>query len=270
MAAAHAFDQPSPAPSASGTSLYRLDVERLQELRPDLIITQDLCSVCSIDLPAVRAAAARMSPRPEVLSLNPHSFEGVLDDILTIGRAMGLERRAEDVLAALRERFYRAADFVNAFTAPTRVLFLEWTDPPFVAGHWTPQLIERAGGDPLLNPTAPLHGAGSGAGAQMAHRAAGPSRRVSIEELRSIDPQTIIIAPCGVALADAPPHVEALREQEWWRQMTSERSRRIALVDGNQIFSRPGPRLVEGYEFLVGWLNDRAELIPEGFPWRAM
>lgn len=257
-----------PAPS-SGPSLYRLDVDRLQELRPDLIITQDLCSVCSIDLGSVRKAAAALDPVPAILSLNPTSFEGVLDDLIAVARALGRDSVGVEAVVALRERFFRAADRINPFTRPVPTLFLEWTDPLFVAGHWTPQLIERAGGEPLLNPTIAMAGAGAGAGGQMAHRVAGPSLRVTTDEAAACRPEAVIVSPCGIGLAAIPDLMAGLEAQGWWRGLPAVEAGRVALVDGNQMFSRPGPRLVDAYEWLVGWLNDRPEVIPKGFPWRA-
>jgi iron complex transport system substrate-binding protein len=252
---------------ASGRSLYRLDADRLRSLRPDLIVTQDLCSVCSIDAGSVRAAAASVDPPARVLSLSASSFEGMFDDLATLGRAVGMEDAARKALVALRERFFRAADFVNPFVDGPRVVFLEWTQPLFVAGHWTPQLIERAGARCPLNPTRALEGAGAGAGAQMAHRVAGPSRRATAEELVAAAPDAVIISPCGVGLDAMDPHLAPLRRAAWFRDLPAVREGRVAIVDGNAMFSRPGPRLVDAFEWLVAWLNDRPTLTPPGFPW---
>jgi len=249
---------------ASGAPLYRLDTQRLQELRPDVILTQDLCEVCSIDLGTVRRAAAEMHPSPEVVSLNPETFEDVLDDIVTIGRAVGMPERAQDALVRLRERFFSAADYVAILAEQPKVVFLEWADPLFIGGHWTPQLIERAGGSHPLNETVPMDNAGAGSGAQMAHRVAGKSIRVAVA---AVGPDAVIVCPCGVKLADIPAHLRAIEAEPWWRELPAVTSGRVALVDGNQMFNRPGPRLVDAYEWLVGWLNDRPHLIPEGFPW---
>ncbi|TVQ33131.1 MAG: cobalamin-binding protein [Phycisphaeraceae bacterium] len=252
---------------ASGSSLYTLDTRRLAALRPDLILTQDLCEVCSIDLNTVRAAAAGMDPAPTVVSLNPGSFEEVLDDVLTVGRAAGLEAEARAALVGLRERFFRAADHVTPYTDGPRVAFLEWTDPIFVGGHWTPQLVERAGAAHPLNPTKAIEGSGSGEGAQQAHRIAGKSRRIEAEALIASEPEAIIVCPCGLTLEQAREETRLLAEQSWWRELPAVRAGRVAVVDGSQMFNRPGPRLVDAYEWLVGWLNDRPELIPKGFPW---
>ncbi len=253
---------------ARGESLYRLDEARVQELAPDLIVTQDLCDVCSIDVRAVRALAAKMDSPPRVLCLNPQSFEGVLDDVLTLGTATAHEREAEAALFALRDRYFRTADSVNPYTHHPSVLFLEWTDPLYIGGHWTPQLIERAGGAHPLNPTAPMAGAGAGAGGQWAHRTAGKSIRVTHEQIVDSAPQFVIVCPCGLSLEQAIAETRKLADQSWWKSLPAVNTGRVAVVDGNEMFSRPGPRLVDAYEFLVGYLNDLPELIPEDFPWQ--
>lgn len=264
------IDRQVGAALAAGGSLYRLDVEGLQALKPDLIITQDLCAVCSIDLESVRAAAAAMSPAPRVLSLNPQSFEDVLDDLIRIGQAAGLEAQARQAVVALRERFFRAADYVNGFAGRPTVVFLEWADPPFIGGHWTPQLVERAGADHPLNPTKAMPGAGAGAGGQMAHRLAGKSVRVAPELIERLDPDFLIVCPCGVALREVESHLSSIARAPWFASLRAVRSGRTAIVDGSAMFNRPGPRLVDAYEWLVGWLNDRPELIPADFPWKTL
>jgi len=263
------INQAVSAQLATGESLYTLDVERLAELRPDVIITQDLCKVCSIDLNTVRGVVAKMSRRPLVVSLNPTTIEAVFDDMLAIGRAIGMEGRAAAVVGGLRERMYRAEEFVTPFAAAPTVAFLEWTDPIFAGGHWTPQLIERAGGLHPLNPTAAPQSAGAAAGPiGQTLRAAGPSIRVPAEVVAAIRPEFVVVCPCGLSLEDAWRETRLLAEKPWWRELPAVRAGRVAVVDGNQMFNRPGPRLVDAFEWLVGWLNDRPEVMPEGFPWR--
>lgn len=233
----------------SGQSLYTLDVERLAALRPDLILTQDLCEVCSIDLHAVRRAASAMRPAPAILSLNPHSLEDVFDDMLRVGEAVGRSREAEAAMVGLRERFFNAKDFVNAYAPGPEVAFLEWLDPIFVGGHWTPQMIESAGGRHSLN----------AAGAK--------SRAVSPAELIGSSPEFVVVCPCGLGLDAVRREMATLLCQPWWRELPAVQSGRVALVDGNRMFNRPGPRLVEAFEWLVGWLHGINRLIPAGFPW---
>lgn len=256
-----------------GQSLYHLDADRLRDLAPDVILTQDLCEVCSIDLATVRRVAADMNPAPRVLSLNPQSFEDVLDDLARIGVAVGLEREAREALVALRNRFFSAADFVNPYEEARPVVFLEWIDPLFAGGHWTPQLIERAGGAHPLNPTAPMENAGMGAGGQWAHRLAGKSRRVEPADVVASAPEFLIVCPCGLDLDTTERELRAIAGADWFRALPAVRAGRVALVDGNQMFNRPGPRLVEAYEWLVWWLGgkrcDTLGARTEDFPWRA-
>ncbi len=254
---------------AAGTPLYRLNEALLRELRPDVILTQDLCQVCSIDLDTVRAVAASMSPQPRIVSVNPETFEDVLDDVLTIGEAVGLTDNAESLVVDLRERFYRTSEAVPSFVEGPSVAFLEWTDPVFVGGHWTPQLIDRAGASHTLNPTFAAADTGSGVAAQLDQRIAGKSVRVSHEDLVVSRPEAVIVCPCGLDLAATRRAVKEIEDESWWRELPAVKSGRVALVDGNQMFNRPGPRLVDAFEWLVGWLNDRPELIPQGFPWES-
>jgi ABC-type Fe3+-hydroxamate transport system substrate-binding protein len=258
-------------------SLYTLDLALLERLRPDVILTQDLCGVCSIDLASVRRLAERISPSPAIVSLNPTTFEGVLDDHLTVGRAVGLDADAEACVVRLRERIYRAAEYVTPFVDGPGVAFLEWTDPIFIGGHWTPQLIERAGARHPLNPTVPVEGAGAGLGPiGETQRAAGKSVRVPAEVLAASRPDVLVVAPCGLSLEQAVRETAALATSAWWAELPAVRAGglggaggagRVAIVDGNQMFNRPGPRLVDAFEFLVSFLNDRPEVMPAGFPW---
>lgn len=301
---------------AEGRSLYTLDEAGLAALSPDLLITQDLCGVCSIDLATVRRIAARLPSKPRVLSLNPRSLEDVLDDVLRVGEAIGARERAEREVAGLRERLDAAGAIVNPFEDGPRVAFLEWTEPIFVGGHWTPELIERAGARHPLNPTRAAAiassegnaGAGAGVGvsggisggvqigfgadlavargghdkgddgddaASVRDRAersplapgAPPSRRVTPEELAASEPEAIVICPCGVTLEQASAEAKGLLAREWFRALPAAREGRIAVVDGSQMFNRPGPRLVDAFEWLVAWLHDRPGAMPQDFPW---
>lgn len=252
-----------------GESLYTLDAPLLASLRPDLIITQDLCEVCSIDLATVRQVAAAMPSPPRVLSLNPTTIDGVFDDVLRIGQALGVEAAARDFSTTLRERAFAAEEFVNPFALKPVVGFLEWTDPLFVGGHWTPQLIERAGGQHPLNPSVPVIDAGAGEGpAGRSQRVAGKSFSITPTTFAAAAPEYLIICPCGLTLEQAWREAELLAQHDWFRSLPAVRQQRVAVVDGNQMFNRPGPRLVDALEFLVGWLNQRPDQIPRDFPWR--
>jgi ABC-type Fe3+-hydroxamate transport system substrate-binding protein len=262
------------AGGSANQSLYSLFAERLLALRPDVILTQDLCEVCSIDLETVRGIAReleRLGHRAQVVSLNPTTVEGVLDDLLTVGRAVGLEGRARDEVVRLRERLFAAGEHVNPFDDGPVVAFLEWTDPLFCAGHWTVQMIERAGGRHPFNPTVARPASGAAAGPQQGERVAGRSQRITPEELVAARPERVVVCPCGMGMEASRACARALAEQLWWRDLpaASAPPSRVAIVDGNQMFNRPGPRLVDAFEWLVGWMTDQERLMPRGFPWEA-
>ncbi len=266
-----AIDREVSAALSQGESLYELDEAALARLAPDLIITQDLCEVCSIDRRTVERVAAAMASKPRVLSLNPQGFEDVVEDLARVGEALGLSERAMHVGVGWRGRMYAAQEHVNALEEPSPVLFLEWTHPAFCAGHWTVQLIERAGGSHPWNPTRAPSGMGEATGMQQGARRAGKSRRLEVAEIVDAKPQAVVIAPCGFDLARSVASARALwtdeATREWWRELPAVRNGRVAVVDGNQMFNRPGPRLVDAFEFLVGWLQGRERIIPDGFPW---
>ncbi|MFG0329901.1 MAG: ABC transporter substrate-binding protein [Phycisphaerales bacterium] len=239
--------------SGGATSLYTIDEARLRALEPDLILTQDLCEVCSIDLNTVRRIAADLSPTPEIVSLNPTSLEEVFDDLLRVGEAVDRPDDAKRAMVELRERYFSAKDHVNAYMTGPEVAFLEWIDPIFVGGHWTPQLIEAAGGTHSLNPP----------GAK--------SRAVEPLELVEAQPEWLVVAPCGMTLERVARELdEIIPASRWWNTLPAVADGRVALVDGSAMFNRPGPRLVDAFEWLVGWLHDRPDLIPVDFPWRPL
>lgn len=258
---------------SDSSSLYELDTGMLESLRPDIILTQNLCDVCSIALPEVQAAAKRIGERtgrePRVISLDPHTLEQVYDDCLTIGRAIDHEDQAMHAVTRLRERFYAAADLVPTFAHAPVVGFMEWTDPIFIAGHWTVQLIERAGGRHPLNETVAKPQAGAAAGAMHSERTAGKSIAVPASIFAATQPEALVIAPCGLNLAQTRDATRELVSQDWFQSLPAVRSGKVALVDGNQYFNRPGPRLVDAFEWLTAWLHDRPERMPTGFAWEA-
>jgi iron complex transport system substrate-binding protein len=255
----------------AGEPLYTLDETRLRDLAPDVILTQDLCDVCSIDLKTVERLAQTMTPRPKVVSLNPQGIEDILDDLLRVGQAVGLESQAQAAMVDLRGRFHRAVDFTNPYADPIPVAFLEWTNPLFVAGHWTVQMLERAGASHPLNPTRIQDNAGAAAGPQVAQRVAGKSFRVTPEQLMESAPEFIFIAPCGFDMVATRAAAASLASQRWWRLLPAVRAHtatnpRVFLIDGNQMFNRPGPRLADAFEWLVAILQGRPDLMPQGFP----
>lgn len=220
---------------ASGASLYTLDEKRLAELAPDLLFTQELCPVCAVSTAQVGDAVAPLAQSarcPEVLSLDPTRLEDVLADILHVGLRLGRSAAAEALVDDLRARLERVERATHGHPRPT-VVALEWLDPPFLGGHWVPQMISIAGGrDPF--------------GVAPGER----SRRVPREKIAAADPDWIIAMPCGFDAAGASRELAKLAGNEVWEGLRAVQSGRVAAVDANGCFSRPGPRLVDGIEQL--------------------
>jgi len=231
-------------------SLYTLDADALSNLEPDLILTQDLCNVCSIDLETVKRIAARLPRAPRVLNLNPSSIEDVMDDLLHIGEACNLIAPANEALVELRARWWTARDHVNELIPGPVTALLEWMDPLYIAGHWTPQLIEQAGG------RHPLNDAGR------------PSKVIQPDQLVEAAPERLVIAPCGMDLHAIDGEIQTLTGASWWNQLPAVQRGQVALVDGSAWFNRPGPRLVDAFCWLTAWINDRPELAPADPPVR--
>jgi len=242
---------------SSGQSLYTIDEQQLCNLNVDLILTQDLCKVCAIDLQTVERIAARLSPRPRILCLNPQNLDDVLQNLMEVGEAVGLAPRAKEALAALHARLHAVDACVALHSQSHRrvsnVAFIEWSDPLYVGGHWTPQLIERAGGCHPLNP-----GKGS--------NGAGKSFAVTADQLVASDPELIIVCCCGLDLAAVRHEAASLQAKDWWPSLRAVQAGRVALVDGDAMFNRPGPRLVDALEWLCSVLTEQPDRSPPDFP----
>ncbi|HEX2359337.1 MAG TPA: ABC transporter substrate-binding protein [Solirubrobacterales bacterium] len=220
----------------AGRALYELDEVVLRELDVDLIATQAVCEVCAVSSDDVRAVAARLPSRPEVVSLDPGSLDEVLADLPRLGEATGAAEAANALRARLDSRLDAVRERVAGAPAP-RVLALEWLDPPFVGGHWIPEMITIAGGADAIGT----------AGAK--------SRTAGWEELRAAKPEVVVAMPCGWDSARA--RQEALGH---WEELADLGAERVIAVDAAASFSRPGPRLVEGTELLAHLLHpDRVE-----------
>jgi len=244
---------------SAGQSLYTLDVPQLKSLRPDVVLTQDICAVCAIDLPTVERVAAELEPRPDVVSLNPLNLEDVLTNLTQLGAAVGMAAEASAALSGLRQRIAAVDERVAAWRArpgaggAPSVAFVEWPDPIYVGGHWTPELIARAGGRHPLNPSRGAEGAGK-------------SFPVPSENLLESDPDLVVLCPCGLGLEATRQEAAKLQRAPWWQSLRAVREGRVALVDGDAMFNRPGPRLVDALEWLASELLGEAALAPPAFP----
>jgi iron complex transport system substrate-binding protein len=219
---------------ARGESLYAVDAQALEELAPDLIITQDLCHVCAASPDDLGAALTRFAERPEVLCLNPQDLGDVWRDILWVGEETRRGRAAEALLEKIGERLGRLEGVVAERSERPRVAFLEWLQPFYVGGHWVPEMIELAGGHDVLG------------------RVHTPSFRVTLEEIIDAAPDIILLAPCGYGVGQARNEYQSMLHSDEWNALPAVRSGRVFALEANSYFSRPGPRLITGIEALAG------------------
>lgn len=216
---------------ARGDDLYHLAEDALARLDADLVVTQDLCAVCAVDVSVVDDALAHLGCTAEVLTIDPHTLEEVLDSILLLGRVTGHEAEALALVASQRARFAAVASRTTGRPRP-RVMLLEWTDPPYAPGHWVPEMIESAGGVPLLG------------------KPGARSERVLWETIHEAAPDVVVVAPCGYDLAGAASLAEELVASGVLPSGVP-----VHAVDANASWARPGTRLVDGVEELAGILH---------------
>jgi len=223
-----------------GEPIYRLDEVAMRDLAPDLVLTQDLCAVCAVPSGRVNEALDVLGCQAEVLSMDPSSLDEVLDCLVRVGAATGTEQTAARLVSDLRRRLAEVEAKVAGLERP-RTFALEWSDPPFNGGHWVPEMIQKAGGTPVLgNPGV-------------------DSVRVSWQQIHEADPEVVVFMPCGydadAAAAEALPFVD--------RPELASADKFFA-VHASAYFSRPGPRLVDGVEILAAALHP--EVIPQSRP----
>jgi iron complex transport system substrate-binding protein len=225
----------------AGRPLYELDETLLTRVRPDIVITQDLCHVCAIT-PAQLARALRVLPAPpRVLSLNPSTLDDVLVDIERIGDTIGRAQEASALVEQLRARLHAVLlQVAHAETRP-RVVCLEWLDPLFAAGHWVPEMVACAGGVDVLG--AP----GS------------PSAQITWEQVQAARPDVLVIMPCGFSIARTKQEMNRLTKRTGWKELPAVKNGAVFLVDAAAYFSRPGPRLIDGVEILAACLYPALE-----------
>lgn len=226
-------------------SLYEVDLEALKNIQPDLIITQDLCHVCAASPGDLASALANLPRAPQVLSLIPNTLADVWNDIRTVGQAAGRGSEAEGLVSELRARVAKVEQAVSGVSARPRVLCLEWLDPPFVAGHWVPDMVARAGGQDVLG------------------KVGEPGYRVPWEKIFAAQPEVIVVMPCGYHLEQTVEEFRSMRFPPSWNDLLGVREGRVFAVDPSSYFSRPGPRLATGVEIL-GYIchPDRAPVTP--------
>jgi len=222
---------------ARGEDLYHLDRGALAGLDPDVVVTQNLCAVCAVDVSVVDDALAFLGCRAEVVMIDPHTLAEVEESILRLGEVTRRQRSSRALVSSIQQRTARVAERVEARPRP-RVAVLEWTDPPFAPGHWIPEMVWLAGGDPVIG------------------AAGAASRRISWDDLRAAQPDVVVIAACGYNRQGTTVLARALVGGGVWPPGVG-----VVAVDGNASWARPGTRLVDGLEELADFLHpatDRA------------
>jgi iron complex transport system substrate-binding protein len=218
---------------ADGEPLYVLDRELLAREKPDVILTQDLCRVCAVPSGQVERALAEIGlPHAEVLSLDPKTLDEVIEQIAVVGKVLGRDEVAREVVGSLRERVDGVRRTATRLPS-VRVLALEWSDPPFVAGHWIPEMVEAVGAVNLLSDVEQ------------------PSHEVTWREIGDALPEVVVFMPCGYYLEEAQDEAPGLFAHPDFADTPAARGGNVFAVDATSYFSRPGPRIVDGLEILA-------------------
>ena len=230
-ASSAAIDAGVRALASTGAPVFTLDAPLVASLAPKVLLTQSVCDVCALPASEVDRAVAAMANAPAVVSLGGTTLDGVWDDVRRVGDAIGRRAEAEALIEASAARMRRVHETLEAARAPRpRVAVIEWMAPLFVAGHWSPELVRRAGGiDVLAEPG--VH-----------------SVQVDVDAVRAADPEVLLFAPCGFDVDRAACEAEALLETDEW---SWARDRAAWALDGNSLTSRPGPRLVDAIEVMA-------------------
>ena len=226
-----------------GLSLYQVDEKLLQELAPDLILTQDLCQVCAPSGNEVTQALNLLPKKPQILWLTPKSLEEIFDNLRELGGATGRVHEAEALIAAGRARLEKLTDATRNLSQRPRVFCMEWLDPVYCSGHWMPEMVEIAGGVDALA------------------RKGTDSVRIPWEDVLQWAPEVLIITPCGFNLDHVIEQTPQILNYPGWSELPAVRDGRVYAVDANSYFARPGPRVVEGTELLAHLFH------PDLFQW---
>jgi iron complex transport system substrate-binding protein len=230
---------------ARGESLYAVDAEALEELAPDLIVTQDLCQVCAASPDDLAAVLHRFDQPPEVLSLNPQDLGDVWRDILWVGEATCRGHEAEHLLQKIGARLGQLERQLESIEHRPHVAILEWLQPFYAAGHWVPEMVEVAGGKDVLG------------------RTCTPSFRVTAEEVIEASPEILLIAQCGYSARQARDEYRSMTFPEEWNDIPAVRDGHVYAMEASSYFSRPGPRLLAGIEALAKIFHSQIVVSPE-------
>jgi iron complex transport system substrate-binding protein len=222
-------------------AVYEVDARLLEELEPDVIVTQSQCEVCAVSLRDVeRAVCSWLKKCPRIVSLKPDALADIWRDIENVAVALDAYHRGADLIAQMQGRMQTIADRAQQMTNRPRIACIEWIDPLMAAGNWVPELVAMAGGENLFG------------------EAGKHSPWMTWEQLVVADPEVIVFMPCGYDLSRTRADVPLLEAKPEWSSLQAVRARRVHVTDGNQFFNRPGPRLVESLEILAEILHPQA------------
>jgi iron complex transport system substrate-binding protein len=243
------IDQQVKDVAAGGASLYRLDVKKLRDIQPDMIVTQDLCHVCAASPNDLGAVLSSFTHAPQILALTPHTLNDVWSDIQTVGDACQRSEEARQLVSSTKQQLAELkADQVN----PPRVLCLEWLDPPFVGGHWVPEMVRLAGGIDVLG------------------RVGKPGYEIDWRGIVASDPDFILAMPCGYHRQDVEQELERVPFPPEWLYLRAVRNGNVFAMDSSSHFSRPGPRLLDGIiemsELFAGFKGKRRKIVGRAAP----
>jgi len=232
--ASYDIDQRVKAIIQEGTAVYRVFADRLAELHPDVIVTQDQCEVCAASLSDVEQALCDWTGRPmRIVSLQPDSLADIWGDIRKVAGALGIDGQGEALVSDLRKRMTAVQAQATAQAERPRVACIEWVDPLMAAGNWVPELVEMAGGENLFG------------------EAGKHAPWMTWDELALADPDVIVVLPCGYDIARTRQDMPILEAKPGWRDLRAVREGRVVIADGNQYFNRPGPRVAESLEIMA-------------------
>ncbi len=248
------IDQRVKAIVQEGLSVYRVDGEMLRQLKPDVIVTQSQCEVCAVSERDVEQAVCDwLDGRPKVVSLKPDKLADVWEDVRGVAVALGVADRGEELVARLRQRMRVIADRAGALPGRPTVACVEWVEPLMASGNWMPELVAMAGGVNLFG------------------EAGKHAPWMEWRQLVERDPDVILVLPCGFDIARTRQEMPALTAKPEWPRLRAVRSGRVFLLDGNQFFNRPGPRLAESLEILAEVLHPEAfRFGHEGAGWQRL
>lgn len=225
------------------TALYTINEALLRKLKPTVILTQSLCQVCAVDQEQVQDLADSMEDSPVVVDLSPMSLNGLYHSIRQVAAVTASRGEGQKLLVQLQRRVHTIAERSETLRR-RRVVFLEWLDPPFVAGHWNPELVRLAGGIDLLG------------------TAGQPSTKTTWQQVQDVNPEMIVVACCGYSIQRSMTDIQQLSGNPHWEAMPCVKGGQVAIVDGSQYFNRPGPSLIDSLELLAHLLHPEMHRFP--------